>query len=186
MPRPPRQFVPGGIYHIAARASDDRSLFVTDDDRTSFLDRLARVVERHEVSCVAYCLMGNHYHLIAQVPDEQISRGLQELHGGYARQFNRLHGHAAHLFRHHYLAHLIDSDAYLLTACRYLAHNPVRASLCRDPDDWPWSSHRATAGLDPSPPMLEQRSLRDAFGGTTNWRTRYRDFIHTDPEPTEL
>jgi REP element-mobilizing transposase RayT len=176
MPRPPRQFVPGGIYHIAAHGSDRRSLFLFDSDRTAFLNRLARVVERHELNCVAYCLMGTHYHLIVQVPDDRISRALQELHGGHARHFNRIHGHTAHLFRHRFLARLIDGDPYLLMACRYLAYNPVRAGLCGDPDDWPWASHRATAGLEPAPHFLSEGCLREAFGGT-NWRSRYREFI---------
>ena len=89
MARPSRKYVPEGIYHIASHGSDRRPLFILDSDREAFLERLARTVERFELRCLAYCLMGNHYHLIVQTPDERLSLALKELHGGYSRQFNR-------------------------------------------------------------------------------------------------
>jgi putative transposase len=170
-------FVADGIYHIASRGSDHQLLFLFDSDRLGFLDRLAVVVERYELVCIAYCLMGNHYHLLVQTPDGRVSSALQELNGGYSRHFNRVHGKSAHLFRNRFFAQEVEDEAYLLIACRYLAYNPVRAGLCRDPADWPWSSHRATAGLDPSPAFLSETLIRDACGGQPNWRQRYRDFV---------
>jgi REP element-mobilizing transposase RayT len=113
-----RVFVPDGIYHVASRGSDRRPLFTVDDDREIFMYRLERMVDRFELSCVAYCLMGNHYHLIVQTPGARLSAALQELHRGYSRQFNRIHGRSAHLFRNRFMAQLIDTDAYLLTALR--------------------------------------------------------------------
>jgi REP element-mobilizing transposase RayT len=163
------------MYHIASRGSDHQPLFLYDSDRLRFLDRLGAVVKQHELACIAYCLMGNHYHLLVQTPDGRISSALQQLNGGYSRQFNRLHGRSAHLFRNRFLAQQIEGEAYLLTACRYLAHNPVRAGLCRDPKDWPWSSHRATAGLEPAPSFLDEALIRDACGGRADWRRHYQD-----------
>ena len=121
--------------------------------------------------------MGNHYHLLIQTREQGVSRAFQELNGGYSRHFNRSHGRSAHLFRNRFLAREIDDEAYLLTACRYVAHNPVRAGLCGDPADWPWSSHRATAGLDPTPAFLNDTLIREACGNQPNWRLRYRDFV---------
>jgi REP element-mobilizing transposase RayT len=167
---------------VSAHGSDRRPLFVFDTDRTDFLERLWKAADRHELSCIAYCLMGNHYHLIVQIPDARISKALQELHGGYSRNFNLVHGRTAHLFRHRFLAELVEDEAYFLTLCRYLAHNPVRVGLCRRPSDWPWSSHRASAGLAPVPAQLRERMLRDAFAGAGDWRARYRDFV--DPPGT--
>ncbi|HWB23141.1 MAG TPA: transposase [Gaiellaceae bacterium] len=184
MPRPPRAFVDHGIYHVASRGSDRQPLFSFDGDRSTFLERLTSIVERYELACVAYCLMGNHYHLVVQTPDSRLSRALQELHGGYSRHFNRVHGRSAHLFRNRFLARLIDGDAYLLAACRYVARNPVRAGLCGRASDWPWSSYRATAGLVPTPPLLSESLLRDACGGTANWRKRYQDFVEQPVEET--
>jgi REP-associated tyrosine transposase len=185
VPRSPRVFVADGIYHIASRGSDRQPLFRFDADRLAFLERLAAVVERYELACVAYCLMGNHYHLLVQTPDERVSNALRELNGGYARHFNRVHGRSAHLFRNRFFARQIEEEAYLLTACRYLAYNPIRAGLCREPGDWPWSSHRATAGLDPSPGFLSEALIRDACGGQRNWRLRYRDLV-AEPSPATL
>jgi putative transposase len=179
MARTPRVFVPNGIYHVASRGSDRRPLFLFDRDREAFLGRLARIVESYELPCLAYCLMGNHYHLIIQTPDERLSMALKELHGGYSTHFNRTYGRSAHLFRNRFLAQVIDSDPYLLTACRYVAHNPVRAGLCARPSDWRWSSYRANAGIDPSPRFLSEAALRDASGGSGEWRSRYREFVES-------
>lgn len=184
MARKPRAFVPEGIYHVASRGSDRRPLFLFDLDRVAFLERLARTLERFELSCLSYCLMGNHYHLIVQTPDERLSPALRELHSGYSRYFNRTHERSAHLFRAHCLVQWVDSDSYLLAACRYVAYNPVRAGLCGEPSDWPWSSYRASAGIEPSPPFLSESLLRGAFGSGKEWRARYREFIDS-PRPVE-
>jgi putative transposase len=181
MPRPPRLFVPNGIYHLAAHGSDRRALFLCDRDRALFLERLAQVCERHELALIAYCLMGNHYHLVAQTADARLSLALKELNGGYSRQFNRLHGRSAHLIRAHALAELIEQESYLLTVCRYLAWNPVGAGLCGEPCEWPWSSYQASAGLEPVPRFLNDSALRDACGGRADWRQRYRDFVEAEP-----
>lgn len=157
-------------------------MFLFDPDRFAFLERLAAVVERYELTCVAYCLMGNHYHLLIQTPDGRVSAALQELNGGYSREFNRTHERSAHLFRNRFFARPVEDEPYLLTLCRYLAHNPVRADLCRDPVDWQWGSHRATAGHTPTPPFLNDTLIRDACGGGPNWRQRYRDYV-TEPLP---
>jgi REP element-mobilizing transposase RayT len=184
VPRAPRTFVDHGIYHVASRGSDRQPLFSFDGDRLAFLERLTATVDRYELACVAYCLMGNHYHLVVQTPDSRLSRALQELNGGYSRHFNRTHGHSAHLFQNRFFARLIDSDAYLLTVCRYVANNPVRAGLCGRAADWPWSSHRASAGLVPTPPLLNESLLRTACGGALNWRERYQDFVDQPVDTT--
>lgn len=165
---------------LPRRFARERSpaLFVFDEDRRSFLDRLATVVEQHELACIAYCLMGNHYHLIVQTPDERLSLAMQRLNGGYSKHFNRIHGRTAHLFRNRFLARQIEDESYLLTAVRYVAHNPVRAGLCVNPIDWPWGSHRATIGLDPMPHLLDITLLRDACGAMPNWRARYQEFVN--------
>jgi putative transposase len=180
VPRSPRLFNPDGIYHLATQGSDRRPLFLFDRDREVFLDRLSRAVERFQFLCLAYCLMGNHYHLVVQTPDERLSKALRELHGGYSRDFNRRHGCSAHLFRNRFLSREVDSDGYLLTVCQYVVLNPVRAGLCGDPADWRWSSYRATAGIETAPSFLSEDRLREAFGGSANWRDRFRDYVRTN------
>jgi putative transposase len=177
MARPRRFFEPDGVYHVASRGSDSKPIFWSDGDRELFLDRLERAVERYRLPCLAYCLMSNHYHLIVQTPDQRLSKAMQELNGGYSTLFNSIHGRSAHLFRNRFMAQLIDSDSYLLTACRYVAHNPVRAGLCTRPWAWRWSSYRVSAGFSSAPRFLDEGLLSGLLGGGDDWRSRYRDFV---------
>jgi putative transposase len=175
--RPLRIFEPDGVYHVASRGSDRRPIFRGDVDRELFLDHLERTFERYRLPCITYCLMNNHYHLIVQTPDQRLSKAMQELNGGYSTLFNSIHSRSAHLFRNRFMAQLIDSDEHLLTACRYVAHNPVRAGLCETPAAWEWSSYRASAGIDQVPRFLDERLLSGVLGGGGDWRRRYREFV---------
>jgi putative transposase len=181
MPRPPRAFVEG-IYHLSSHGSDTRHLFLVPGDRTTFLVRLALVVERFDLRLVAYALLGNHYHLVLGTPGAQISSALQQLHGWYSRTYNRRHGRTAHLFRAHFFARELKSDADLLATCRYVAHNPVGAGLCSDPFSWPWSSTAASAGMAEPAIPLDPGPLRAALGDSDEWQHRYRRFIEADNE----
>jgi REP element-mobilizing transposase RayT len=173
MPRPLRAFR-AGIFHLTAHASDVRDLFLDDEDRKDFLERLAAVYRRFDLGLLSYVLMGNHYHVIVRIPDARISHALQLLHTDYSRHHNRRHERSAHLFRAHAKARELESNEDLAGVCCYLARNPVEANLVRDPLAWPWGSARAHAGLEPPALPLEEEDLRAAFGGTAEWRTSYR------------
>jgi REP element-mobilizing transposase RayT len=174
--RKPRAFFPG-LYHLGSHGSDDRHLFLSDGERKLFLGRLGLILQRFELGLVSYTLMGTHYHLIARIPDARVSKALQQLHTWYSRLHNRLHRRSAHLFRTHFFAREIESEADLLSTCRYLARNPVEAGLAPDPFSWRWSSVAATAGLARAELPLEFEPLRAAFGGRPGWQRRYRAFI---------
>ena len=176
MPRRPRSFAEG-IYHVGAHGSDDRDLFVNDEDRNDFLDRLVAVWRRFELELLSYVLLGNHYHTILRIPDARVSRALQRLHSEYSRRHNRRHGRKSHLFRAHPFARRIESDDDLINTHRYLARNPVEANLVSDPLDWIWGSARAHAGLEPPRIPLNELSLRAALGDTPGWRKRFRAHI---------
>ncbi len=178
--RPLRNLYPG-IYHLAAHGSDTRHLFVSDQDREDFLDRLAATWERFEVALISYVLLGSHYHALVRIRDAGLSQALKHLHTGYSRRHNQRHRRNAHLFRAHPMTREIGSDAQLVAACRYLALNPVDAGLVTDPLAWRWSSARAHAGLERPNIPLSERDLRAAFGGCTDWRERYRARIATAP-----
>ena len=94
MARPLRSFE-AGIYHLAAHGSDVRNLFVVDDDRRDFLERLAFALLALGLDLLAYTLMGNHYHVLVRTPDARVSLALQRLHTGYSRRHNRVHGRSA-------------------------------------------------------------------------------------------
>jgi REP element-mobilizing transposase RayT len=180
--RKPRAF-DAGIYHVAAHGSDDRHLFLADDERAAFLDGLGRIVARFELGLVEYTLLGNHYHAVLRIPDARLSKALQQLHTWYSRLHNKLHRRGAHLFKAHAFSRAIASDADLLGVSRYLAWNAVEAGLAPNPLAWPWASTRAAAGLAPPSLELDLEPLRAALGGRPDWRRRYRDFVSRAEPP---
>src|SRR3972149_1510166 len=113
-----------------ARGNERRSIFRDDADRLAFLDVLARVLDRFGWLCLAYCLMGNHYHLLVETPRPNLARGMRQLNGVYAQRFNRRHNRVGHLTQGRYGAVLVEGDEHLLTVASYLVRNPVRAKLC--------------------------------------------------------
>ena len=133
---------PEGIYHVTSRGVA-RSLIARDEeDRRYFLVLLAREVRREGWDCHAFCLMPNHYHLIVDTTMESLSRGLHRLNGGLARAYNDRHDRWGHLFGDRFATFLIRDENHLHRACEYVLENPVRAGLCEQPDDWPWSGPR--------------------------------------------
>lgn len=141
MSRPLRIQVPGANYHIYARGNDKRRIFLDDRDHHIFLDVVEETLSRLRWRCLSYCLMPNHYHLVITTPNGDLSRGMRQINSLYAQTFNRRHDRCGHLFQGRFGATLIESQAQLLESIRYLALNPVRAGLVKQPDDWPWSAH---------------------------------------------
>lgn len=158
MPRPHRFDEPHGFYHVTQRGMDGLVLFGSDDDRMSFLSLVSRVAAREKWRCFAYCLMTTHYHLVLQIGDERMARGMQWLSGTYARRFNERRARHGFVFGGRYRLTAINDEEHLWEACRYVELNPVRAGLCAREEDWLWSSYRAYAGHEPRPPFLCDRS----------------------------
>ena len=136
----------GALYHLTARGNAREAIFRDDPDRWAFLAILGRVVERYNWLCHAYCLMGNHYHLLIETPDANLSAGMRQLNGIYTQAFNRRRKRVGHLLQGRFKAILVDKDSYLMELARYIVLNPVRAKMVKHPKDYPWSSYRATAG----------------------------------------
>jgi putative transposase len=176
MPREPRQFVPGGVYHVFSRGSNRQAIFAFDSDRIDFIDCLARAATNHDVACLAYCLMPNHYHLVLQAGASGLSNAMKALNGRYSLRFNQRHGRDAHLFKNRFGAVLQTTDEQIIWTLRYTARNPVESRLCAHPDEWRWSSYRATVGLDKRPAFLDVRALLRYFGDRTDVAiARYRE-----------
>ena len=135
----------GGVYHAYARSIRDTALFVDDDDRAIFLALLGLVVVKFEWKIEAYCLMGNHYHLVIQTPHANISEGMQLLNGRYAMLFNAKYGFRGHVFGGRFKCRVIGDDEDLLGVMTYVEHNSVRHGICRRATQWPWSSARRRA-----------------------------------------
>ena len=127
MARPIRIEFAGALYHITSRGDRREAIYEDDTDRFRFLEVLGEVVERFNWRCHAYCLMTNHYHLVVETVDGNLSKGMRQLNGVYTQWSNRRHRRTGHLFQGRYKAILVDSEAYLLELARYVVLNPVRA-----------------------------------------------------------
>ena len=120
MARPLRIEYPGAVYHLTSRGNERRAIFTDDQDREGFLDLLHQVNRRYHWLCHAYCLMENHYHLLIETPEGNLSLGMRQLNGVYTQTFNRRHDRVGHLFQGRFQAVLIQKDSHLLEACRYI------------------------------------------------------------------
>jgi len=178
MTRPLRIEFPGAIYHVTSRGNARRKIFLDDADREAFLTTLAWVVERFKWICHAYCLMDNHFHLMIETPEPNLSRGMRQLNGVYTQSFNRRHRKVGHVFQGRFKAILVERDSYLLELARYVVLNPVRAKMVKVPDDYAWSSYRATLGLAPVAGGLSIDWLLGQFAKTKAVaRQRYQTFV---------
>jgi REP element-mobilizing transposase RayT len=142
MGRRPRIYYPGAIYHVMARGVDGRNIFVDDHDRAAFLDGMRIIAREASAEIIAYCLMGNHFHLAVKVGAVPLSAFMQRLLTAYCMRFNRRHNRTGHLFQARYRALLCLDDDYLARLIRYIHLNPVRAGFVSSPGDWHWSSFK--------------------------------------------
>ena len=129
MARPLRIEFPSALYHVTSRGDRREPIFEDDEDRRKFLRVLAETVDRFNWICHAYCLMTNHYHLVVETPEANLSKGMRQLNGVYTQASNRRHRRTGHLFQGRFKAILVDKDSYLLELTRYVVLNPVRAKM---------------------------------------------------------
>jgi REP element-mobilizing transposase RayT len=178
MARPLRIEYPGACYHITSRGNAKQAIFRDDADRDILLHILGAAVRRFGWELHAYCLMGNHYHLLVQTPEPNLSRGMKQVNGVYTQRFNRRHQRVGHLFQGRFGAILVEREVYLLELVRYVALNPVRAGMVTAPEQWRWSSHRAHAALAAAPEWLQIEPILERFAADPKEAPlRYRRFV---------
>jgi len=133
---------------------------------------------RHHFLVHGFCQMTNHYHLILETAEANLSRGMRHLNGLYSQYFNRRHGVVGHLFQGRYNAILVQKESYLLELTRYVVLNPMRAGVIASLDEWPWSSHLYVMSDEPAPFWLQKRALLGRFGDSHAAAVRaYLDFV---------
>jgi REP element-mobilizing transposase RayT len=168
----------GALHHVTSRGNERRPVFYDDRDRERFLTFLDETARRFGWSVTAYVLMTNHFHLVVQTPEASLSRGMHWLNTKYVVWFNRRHQRSGHLFGGRFKAFLIDKEAYFTTVLRYVVLNPVRAKMVERPEDYRWSSYRATAGLESAPEWLDLKAALSPFAPQTELaQAYYREFV---------
>ncbi|MCU7815442.1 MAG: transposase [Candidatus Thiodiazotropha sp. (ex Rostrolucina anterorostrata)] len=153
MSRPLRVEYENAFYHVMNRGRGRQQVFREAAYYEAFLDCLK---EAH-----AYCLMGNHYHLLISTPRGNLSRVMRHVNGVYTQRHNRLRRTDGPLFRGRYKAILVDASSYLLQLSRYIHRNPIEIhkSLVQQLDDYPWSSYPAYVGKAKPPDWLSREAV---------------------------
>jgi putative transposase len=143
MARMARVVIPGYPHHVTQRGNRRQTVFFSDADYLHYIDLMAEYTALSETEVWAYCLMPNHVHLV-MVPkhEDGLRAALGEAHRRYTRRINFRNGWRGHLWQERFHSFVMD-ERYLLATVRYVELNPVKAKLCREPCDWPWSSARA-------------------------------------------
>ncbi|MDA8328747.1 MAG: transposase [Betaproteobacteria bacterium] len=178
MARPLRLEFAGALYHVTSRGDRQEDIFLNDDDRNDWLTVLGIVCARFNWVVHALCQMTNHYHLLVETPDGNLSGGMRQLNGSYTQRVNRRHGLGGHLFQGRYKAILVQKESHLLELSRYIVLNPLRANMVESLEDWRWSSYALMTSQTAPPPWLDTDWLLGQFGSQRDQALmHYRQFV---------
>jgi len=175
MPRPPREDHEGAWHHVMNRGINRAAVFRSDHDREIFLQCLVAAAERYQLQIHAYCLLGNHFHLLLLSEGAQLSDGMRFLTARFTQRINYRDGRDGPIFRGRFTSVMVKTDAHLVRVSRYIHRNPVEAGLAASPEIWPWSSAAAYVGTRAAPTWLRTDALLDMFGVAA--RREYRAFL---------
>lgn len=175
MTRPLRIEYAGAVYHITSRGNARSTIYFTDEDRKAFITLLGQACNRFNWHCYAWCLMGNHYHLVIETAEANLSRGMRHLNGVYTQTFNRAHKRVGHLFQGRYKAIIVEKESYLLEVIRYVILNPVRANLTKTAGQYQWSSYRSMIDKVEVPEWLDKDWVLGHYGKRKS--TAQKNFI---------
>ena len=181
MARRPRLLLPGAVYHVFCRGNRKSAIFEDDFDRALFMQTVGEVALRYDVSFYAVCEMTTHYHAVMETPRGNLSAAMRQLNGVYAQSTNRRHGRTGHLFEGRFRSIIVQRESYLRRVVRYVALNPVRSGKVATPDQWQWSTYRASAGFAPCPVWLTTDWMPWAFRvpTTEEARRKFCDYVNT-------
>jgi putative transposase len=183
MSRPLRIEWPGGLFHVTSRGDRREPIVEDDGDRRAWVQLLQDTGDRFNWRIHAWCLMTNHYHVVLETPEGNLSSGMRHLNGVWSQQFNRRHGRVGHVFQGRFKAIIVHRQSYLLELARYVVLNPVRAGMVGDAGAYAWSSYNTTVKLAEAPEpsdhdVFEPRWLLAQFAPTREEAVlRYVDFV---------
>jgi len=164
MARPLRIEFSGALYHVTSRGNGREDIYLDEEDRKLFMIVLGECCDLFNWSVHSWCQMTNHYHLLIETPDANLSKGMRYLNGVYTQRFNRSHSRTGHVFQGRYKAILVDKNEYLQELSRYIVLNPVRVGMVEGAEDWAWSSYSATTRMKVSPTWFDRELILSHFG----------------------
>ena len=174
MPRPLRDIRPNGWYHVMNIGACHRNIFIDDQDRFRFLQLLEAATGIHEIEIHAFCLMGNHFHLLVRCQHPNLDAALHRIMSMYVREFNKRHGRDGPLFRSRYHAILVETDPYLLAVTRYIHRNPLDLGVT-DIESYQWSSLGLYSRRSRSRRWVSTDFTLEIFGT----RKAYLSYVHS-------
>jgi REP element-mobilizing transposase RayT len=162
MPRHPRLFIPGATYHVYCRIARGEFVFDDDHEAVEFVETLREVRDLDGWSVLAWCLMGNHYHLVVKTRKVDLWRSMARLQGRFSRAHNRRHHYFGRLWQSRYRARVVDTNEYFRQVIAYVHLNPVSAGMVDDPGGYVYSGHREIVGAC-APHLVDLRSVLRGF-----------------------
>lgn len=177
MARPLRIAYPSAFYHITSRGNEQKDVFKSRKDREKFLDYLASATERYSAVIHVWCLMNNHYHLLLETPEANLSQIMRHINGAYTTYFNVKRKRSGHLFQGRYKAILVEADEYAVELSRYIHLNPVKVGIVATPEAYEWSSYRYYIGMAEAPAWLKTSFILGGFAGK-DAKKKYRQFVN--------
>ena len=141
------------------RGANRQEIFHDEEDNVRFLETLERYKKKSKIKVYGWCLMDNHVHLLIEEGKEELSVTMKRIGVSYAWFYNSKYKTTGHLFQDRYRSENVESDAYLMTAIRYIHQNPVKAGIVKNPDSFKWSSCQGYYGKEYYPPYLLDSTL---------------------------
>ena len=178
MARPLRIEYAGAVYHVTSRGDRREAIYLDDEDRVLWLELFGLVCERFNWRCHAWVLMDNHYHIVVETVEGNLSKGMRQLNGVFTQKHNKRHHRVGHVFQGRFKGILVDKESYLLELSRYVVLNPLRARMVKQLGHWKWSSYRSMIGKSKTPNWMETDWILGHFGRHRKTAvTRYIDFV---------
>lgn len=178
MPRKLRIKIPG-YYHIINRGVERRNVFLKSEDYDKFLELLADMKKVYNITVHAYCLMTNHYHILIETKDENISEAIQFLNSFYSMYFNKEYKRSGHLWQGRFSSYFLYDDAHFWIVTKYIERNPIKAKMVNKVDAYVyqsfylWKNNKNLSLLEDS--MIKDMTIRE-----------YEEYISTDLQVNAL
>ena len=180
MVRPLRLALAGALYHVTSRGDRREAIYFDDDDRERWLDVFAQVCKRYNWVCHAWCQMSNHYHIVIETVEGNLSQGMRQLNGVYTQSINRKYQRVGHVFQGRYKAIIVEKESYLLELARYVVLNPLRAQMVQSLIEWRWSSYASMIGREAAASWLQTDWILSQFSPQRDRAiSAYVDFVRS-------